>query len=489
MDAQLATAYTKADGTRAFTGDQSMGSHKITNLTDGSSNQDAATYGQLVALVNGFDQKGSVRVATAAAGTLATSFANTSVVDGVTLATGDHILIKDQASGSENGIYVVAASGAPTRRADADASAEVTGGFTVWVNEGTVNADTQWTLTTNDPITLNTTALVFTQTDKSALTFSGGLSKSGNAVVRSDFTGDVTTTGNGVATTIAANAVTYAKFQTVAANSLVGNATGSTATAAAVAMTPTATASTVMYRDANANVSANNYARGVATTATAAGTTTLTASSAQLQQFTGATTQTVTLPNATTLILGTSYIIANRSTGAVQVNMNGGGALITVPGGSQTTVTAINIGTTAGTWDAATPPGSGSGTVTTVSVVSANGFAGSVATSSTTPAITLTTTITGVLKGNGTAISAAAAGTDYIAPSGFITRETPTGTVNGSNATFTLANTPLSGAEQVYLNGLQQDPGAGNDYTISGATITMLNVPVPGDKLRVTYLK
>ena len=58
----------------------------------------------------------------------------------------------------------------------------------------------------------------------------------------------------------------------------------------------------------------------------------------------------------------------------------------------------------------------GSGTVTSASVVSANGFAGTVATSTTTPAITLTTSITGVIKGNGTALSAATAGTDYLAP-------------------------------------------------------------------------
>ena len=62
--------------------------------------------------------------------------------------------------------------------------------------------------------------------------------------------------------------------------------------------------------------------------------------------------------------------------------------------------------------------GGGGGTVTSVSVVSANGFAGTVATATTTPAITLTTSITGLLKGNGTAISAATAGTDYVAPGG-----------------------------------------------------------------------
>jgi hypothetical protein len=63
----------------------------------------------------------------------------------------------------------------------------------------------------------------------------------------------------------------------------------------------------------------------------------------------------------------------------------------------------------------------GTGTVTSVSVVSANGFAGTVATATTTPAITISTSITGLLKGNGTAISAATAGTDYLAPSAPVT--------------------------------------------------------------------
>jgi hypothetical protein len=69
-----------------------------------------------------------------------------------------------------------------------------------------------------------------------------------------------------------------------------------------------------------------------------------------------------------------------------------------------------------GTW--AAPP-SGAGTVTSASVTSANGFAGTVATATTTPAITISTTVTGLLKGNGTAISAATAATDYVAPSAY----------------------------------------------------------------------
>ena len=83
-----------------------------------------------------------------------------------------------------------------------------------------------------------------------------------------------------------------------------------------------------------------------------------------------------------------------------------------------------------------------SGTVTTVSVVSANGFTGTVATATTTPAITLTCSISGLLKGNGTAISAATAGTDYVAPGGAL--GTPSsGTL--TNCTFPTLNQPTSG--------------------------------------------
>lgn len=151
------------DGSVAFTAAQSMGSHKLTNVTDPSSAQDAATKNYVDGAVVGFtlQQKQSVRVATTVAGTLATSFENGDVVDGVTLATNDRILLKNQASGAANGIYTVNASGSPTRASDADSSGEVTPGMFVFVEEGTVNADTGWLLTTNRTITLGSTALTF----------------------------------------------------------------------------------------------------------------------------------------------------------------------------------------------------------------------------------------------------------------------------------------------------------------------------------------
>jgi hypothetical protein len=74
-----------------------------------------------------------------------------------------------------------------------------------------------------------------------------------------------------------------------------------------------------------------------------------------------------------------------------------------------------------------------------------------------------------------------------LSSSNFVDKETPSGSINGSNTTFTLANTPTTGSEHVYLNGLLQESGSGNDYTISTNTITMLIAPISGDKIRVSY--
>jgi len=98
----------------------------------------------------------------------------------------------------------------------------------------------------------------------------------------------------------------------------------------------------------------------------------------------------------------------------------------------------------------------GSGTVTSASVVSANGFAGTVATSTTTPAITLTTSITGVLKGNGTALSAATAGTDYVAPSGAL----------GTPSSGTLSSCTVDGTDAVGFKNIPQN-AQGSNYTLT----------------------
>jgi hypothetical protein len=172
------------------TADVAWNAKKITGLADPTGAQDAATKAYVDSVSIGLDVKASVRAATAAAGTLATSFANGQVIDGVTLATGNRILIKNQSAGAENGIYTVNASGAPTRATDADTSAEVTAGMFTFVEEGTANADTGWLLTTNAAITLGTTALVFTQ-------FSGaGSWTAGNGLTQTGTTMNVVGTAN-----------------------------------------------------------------------------------------------------------------------------------------------------------------------------------------------------------------------------------------------------------------------------------------------------
>lgn len=131
------------------------------------------------------------------------------------------------------------------------------------------------------------------------------------------------------------------------------------------------------------------------------------------------------------------------------------------------------------------------GTVTSVSIVSANGFSGTVATATTTPAITLTTTITGILKGNGTAISAAISGTDYEVPLTFstgLTRTSNTITVNTTQNITTLSNLTTNGI--VYTTGGIGTLNSGNlsgDVTTSGLVASISNTTVTG-KLLTGYV-
>lgn len=104
------------------------------------------TLRQLNAATLGLKWKEPVDAATIVAGTLATDFDNSKVIDGYTLVTGNRILVKNQASGIENGIYIVAASGPPTRAADMAAGTGAANAA-MFVEQGTTLADTAWVCT------------------------------------------------------------------------------------------------------------------------------------------------------------------------------------------------------------------------------------------------------------------------------------------------------------------------------------------------------
>lgn len=154
---------------------------RISNVTDPTATQDAATKGYVDAVKQALDIKDSVRVATTANITIATALNVGDTIDGVTLADGDRVLVKNQTTGSENGIYTAGTT--PARATDANISAEVTSGMFCFVEEGTVGGDNGFVLTTNDPITLDTTALTFVQFSGAGQVIAGdALSKSGNTL-------------------------------------------------------------------------------------------------------------------------------------------------------------------------------------------------------------------------------------------------------------------------------------------------------------------
>lgn len=152
-------------------------SQRIISMADPTSSQDAATKLYVDNLVNGLSYKNEVRAATTANGALATAYENGDIIDGITLATGDRILLKNQTTQSENGIYTVNATGAPTRASDADSTAELNNA-TVYVTNGTTLGGTEWTQTTKDP-TVGSSNIVWAQKSSgSAYTAGSGLTES-----------------------------------------------------------------------------------------------------------------------------------------------------------------------------------------------------------------------------------------------------------------------------------------------------------------------
>lgn len=155
FDTQVRTS--RLDQMAAPTSSVSLNSQKITGLLDPTNPQDAATKNYVDSTVQGLDAKASVKAASIADLTLS----GEQTVDGIALVAGDRVLVKNQDTQAENGIYLVSLTGW-TRTTDANTWSELISAYT-FVEEGTTNADTGWVSTANSGGTLGVTDVVWVQ--------------------------------------------------------------------------------------------------------------------------------------------------------------------------------------------------------------------------------------------------------------------------------------------------------------------------------------
>ena len=162
-------------------GSVSLNSQKITNLATPTADGDAASKSYVDGVSQGLDVKDSCVAATTANITISTALNNGDTLDGVSLSTNDRVLVKDQSTASENGIYIVGSS--PARADDLAAGADAAGMFT-FVEQGTVNADNGFVCTSNKgSAVVGTNNLAFSQfSGAGQVTAGDGLDKSGNTL-------------------------------------------------------------------------------------------------------------------------------------------------------------------------------------------------------------------------------------------------------------------------------------------------------------------
>ncbi len=171
----------RLDQMTAPTGSVSFNSQNITNVADPVNAQDAATKGFVEATSQGLDVKDSCKAATTGNITISTALNNGDTIDGVSLSTNDRVLVKDQSTASQNGIYIVGSS--PARASDLAAGSDAAGMFT-FVEQGTVNADNGFVCTSNKGSAVTgTNNLTFAQfSGAGQITTADGLQKSGNTI-------------------------------------------------------------------------------------------------------------------------------------------------------------------------------------------------------------------------------------------------------------------------------------------------------------------
>ena len=387
---------------------------------------EVATRSYVDASIQGLDVKQSVKVATVANRTLSELEAG-QAVDGYTLVEGDRILIKEQSTASENGIYTVNSSGAPTRAADANTSSEVTAGLFVFVEQGSTLADTGWVLSTDGTITLGTTGLSFVQFSSAGQVTAGdGITRTGNVLsAKLKSNGGLVIESGNIAVDLGAASITGTLAvgdggtgATTLTGYVYGNATG--------AMTASATipGSAITGAMDNVTVGATTRASGAFTTLAANGAVTMTAGTASTSTGTG----TLVVTGG----VGVSGAVTSGSVGTGAVAASGA-----------VTMTQGTASTSTGTGTLVVTGGVGvSGAVTSGSVgtgaVDASGAVTMTAGTASTSTGTGTLVVTGGVGVSG-AVTSGSVGTGAVAASGAVTMTA--GTASTSTGTGTLVVT------------------------------------------------
>lgn len=179
-----------------------VNNQQLSNVANGTNASDAVNLAQLNAVANGTDWKASARVATTANITLS----GAQTVDGVTLTNGDRVLVKNQSTASQNGIYSYNSGGGWTRTTDANTTGQITASTALFVDDGTVNGGTQWRCSNTTTPTIGTDPITFAQfgaavsySNGFGLNLSGTVFSLNTAVAVTKYAADI---GNGSATSI-----------------------------------------------------------------------------------------------------------------------------------------------------------------------------------------------------------------------------------------------------------------------------------------------
>ena len=387
----------------------------VTGLATPSASTDAATKAYVDSSIQGLSWKQAVLVATTANITLS----GTQTIDGVAVTAGARVLVKNQTTTSQNGIYVVAA-GAWSRAADSTTAAQIDG-EAVYVQQGTSFADTGWTETATI-VTVGTDPIVYAQFSGSgAYTAGTGLSLTGNVFAN---TGVLSvTTNTGLSTNVAATgAVTITNTGVTSFTSNTGLSANVSATGA-VTVTNTGVTSNVAgtgisVSGATGAVTITNTGVTSAVAGTGIGvsgaTGAVTFSNSGVLTISGGTTGlTPSTATAGAVTLGGTLVVANGGTGATTLGANG-----VLLGNGTSAVTATSVGATGTVLAGNTAAAPTFQTLSGLAVTSLSGTANQITASASTGAVTLSTPSTFIAPGSIASTTTLTAGTGLTVTSG-----------------------------------------------------------------------